>query len=174
MPDQEGDEDEEEEGHDGEEEDDNPSWAFSPCGSSEAPCDQAPCDEAPSEVDEDVETETVCIAYHEEDDDVRYDMDDACRHFSGAGTDPELYVGTRLSLARLREKYDSLSFPYTEEEIEEQARLHFLVRFLERREPFSRQIVLDEAYALEGSLDYERRWCRRRLFSFRFCGETTV
>jgi hypothetical protein len=151
--------------------DDNHSWA---CGSSRYGDEASSCSD--NEMDEDVETETetVCIAYREEDNDIRYDMGDACRHFNGAGADPNLYVGTRLSLARLREKYDSLSFPYTEEEIEEQARLHFLVRFLEQREPFCRRIVLDEAYAFEDCFHDEQRWCRRRVFCFTFCGESTT
>jgi len=71
-------------------------------------------------------------------------------------TDPDLEeVKGWLSLECLREKCRSLSFPYTEEEIQEQADWYFLLFLLEKRDPFMRKTTFQEWYRFSNYPDFD-------------------
>ena len=88
-----------------------------------------------------VEERCISIRYHRTENDVLFQIENLRYLFHGIlCTDPDLEEEKGwLSLESLREKCRSLSFPYTEEEMQEQADWHFLLFFLEKREPFKYQ-----------------------------------
>lgn len=100
-----------------------------------------------------VEERCISIRFHPTENDVLFQIENVKPLFHGIlSTDPDLEEEKGwLSLECLREKCRSLSFPYTEEEMQEQADWHFLLFFLEKREPFQFQ----ESYRFSKDSDFE-------------------